>query len=497
MRLLLVLLLVLSLPTQAGLLAGGTSHALAVYAGNGGKVLAWGDNSSGQLGNGTTDNAVYAVEVFGLTNVISVAAGDGFSLALDSNGYVWAWGRNDLGQLGDTTTATRDTPVRVALLKGVVDIAAGRDFCLAAKSDGSVWGWGSNASGQLGQAAGSGSQYFTTLTQVSSLDNVQKVATGTNFSLALKKDGSVWAWGANASGQLGVGNTTDSVVPQRVSLPTDVVITELAARDHVLALQNDGKVWAWGGNDMGQLGDDTTTARQVPAQVVDIANVRSIAVASTWSMARRSDLSVWAWGDNSSGQLLDKTKTQRHYPVQAQGLADIESLASGPMFAVLGKYAGDILAWGANGGGQLGSGDTTDKYAEVAPVKKDADNPLVLTAVSTANPIATARTSGTAQNLTLTAVINPAAIDLGRSGFPLVWASVPGFGDIYLTVFGWFVSSVPMPYSGQGPLTKIEIPTLQNLDVSAFVGAKVYAGYGFAPSESASAARTLEIYAVP
>lgn len=499
MRILLILLLVFPLSPQAALLAGGFTHSLAVYAANGGNVVAWGDNAYGQLGDGTNTNTTFVLDVFGLTKVTGVAAGDGFSLALDSGGYVWAWGKNDQGQIGDTTTTARNTPVRVSRLSNMVQIAAGKDFGLAVKSDGTVWGWGSNIRGQLGVVVTDDTKYFSSPVQISagSLGNVRKVAAGTDFSLALKSDGTVWAWGANNSGQLGVGSTIDSITPLPVSLPGDVVIADLVARNHTLALQNNGVIWAWGNNDKGQLGDDTTTMRNAPVQVVDISDARAIAVADSWSLVLRNDGSVWGWGDNDNGQLLDKTKTQRHYPVKAQGLADVVSLAAGPTFAVVGYYQGDVLAWGANAGGQLGSGNTNDNYSAAAAVKKTADVALVLHAADSPSVIATAKTSGTVISLTLSAVITPTDADMGRTGFPLIWADIPKLGNFYLTVFGWFSSGTPIPYSGLATLKSIEIPVLKNFNVSAYPGAKIYAAYGFTPGVAPAAARTTQVYAVP
>lgn len=499
MRIFLVLLLIFSLPAQAGLLAGGFTHTLAVLAANGGKVMAWGNNTYGQLGDGANTSVLLAQDVFGLANVISVAAGDGYSLALDSSGYVWAWGRNDQGQIGDTTTTARNTPVRVSRLSKITQIAAGKDFGLAVKNDGTVWGWGSNLRGQLGVTVADDALYFTSPVQVSSgsLVSIQKIAAGTDFSLALKSDGTVWAWGANNLGQLGVGNIIDSIVPLPVALPGGTVITELAARNHALALQNNGSIWGWGKNDMGQLGDDTTTLRNAPVQVVDIGDARGIAVADTWSLALRNDGSIWGWGDNDNGQLLDKTKTQRHYPVKAQELADVVSLTAGPSFAVVSKYQGDVLAWGANAGGQLGSGSSSDNYTAAAAVNKAPDVALILQSAGSTSAIATAKITGTAANLTLSTVITPSGIDLGRRGFPLIWANIPGIGDIYLNIFGWITSSAPIPYSGIAELKSVEIPILKDFDASAFPGAKVYAAYGFTPGEGAAGGRKVEIYAVP
>lgn len=484
-------------PAFTAMLATGSTHVLVIDNTADDTVLAWGDNTKGQIGNGNTTNATYPTKVFGLTNIISVSAGDGFSLALDSSGYVWAWGANDNGQLGDTTTSTRNTPVRVSRLNGVTQIAAGKSFALAVKDDGTVWAWGSNTKGQLGTAS-SGTPFRAAPAQVSGsgFEKIHKIAAGVEHALAIKEDGSVWSWGSNDRGQLGLGNTTDSNVPARIALPAGTVIDEVAAGNHSLAIQSNGSLWAWGKNDMGQLGDDTTSDRTSPVLVTDITEVGAITVAPTWSVAIQRDGSTWAWGDNEKSQLLDNTKTQRHYPVKSQSLSDIVSVATGSDFTVVGDYTGNIVAWGVNGKGQLGSGDTKDNYSASA-VKKNATSPLILDTTNKPANVAVAQISGNPSNLTLSVTITPSQVDQSRTGFPLIWASVPGAGDFYLTVFGWFQSSHPVPYSSLGLLRPIGVTILNGFDASTLHGAKIFAGYGFVPSEGAGTGRTSELYTVP
>jgi alpha-tubulin suppressor-like RCC1 family protein len=179
-----------------------------------------------------------------------------------SDGTVWAWGLNNKSQLGDGTTTNSSTPVQSApaILTGITAVAAGNEHSLALKSDGTVWGWGSNSNGQLGNGATAGSQ--TTPVQVSGLTNVTAIAAGVNFSLALKSDGSVWAWGYNGSGQLGDGTTTDRLTPVYVNMVAQVAIA--AGFDHSVAMTSTGTVWTWGNNSNGQLGNGSTTNSSVP-----------------------------------------------------------------------------------------------------------------------------------------------------------------------------------------------------------------------------------------
>src|SRR5581483_5454341 len=185
----------------------GESHSLAVTTD--GSVWAWGGNGSGQLGDGTTTDRATPARVGGLERVTPVAAGGGpygsHSLALDADGTVWAWGDNSHGELGDGTTTSHPTPTRVAGLGRVTAIAAGDAHSLALLDDGSVWAWGNNDAGQLGDAT---TDARPRPVQVRGLERVTAIAAGTYFSLALTNDGSVWAWGANGSGQLGHDTST-------------------------------------------------------------------------------------------------------------------------------------------------------------------------------------------------------------------------------------------------------------------------------------------------
>ena len=189
-----------------------------------------------------------------------------------AQGELWAWGDNGRGQLGTGTPCVCDTPVHVSSLSGVQDIDAGV-HSLALQDDGTVWAWGDNRFGQLGD--GTTTQRNTPV-QVSGLSDVQAIAAGALHSLALKNDGTVWAWGRNDFGHLGDGTTNDlRTTPVQVSGLSGV--QAIAGGDaHSLALKNDGTVWAWGFNVFGELGDGTTTQRTTPVQVSGLSGVQDI-----------------------------------------------------------------------------------------------------------------------------------------------------------------------------------------------------------------------------
>lgn len=254
--------------------SAGADHSLSLRSD--GTVWAWGINARGQLGDGTTTRRYTPTQVAYLTNAVQVSAGDSHSLALKSDGTVSAWGWNPSGQLGDGTTVERDFFVRVSGLKGVIQVSAGSGYSLALKSDGTVWGWGANGVGQLGDGTTDDRRIPV---QVSGLTGVTQVVAGSSYSLALKSDGTVWAWGKNASGELGDGTNIQRTIPVQVSELSGVVEISCsrATSGHCLAVKSDGTVWSWGYNWYGQLGIGTAdVGSNVPIQVLGLTNQTGI-----------------------------------------------------------------------------------------------------------------------------------------------------------------------------------------------------------------------------
>jgi RHS repeat-associated protein len=242
-------------------------------------------------------------------------------------------------------------------------LAAGWYHSLVAKADGTVWAFGYNAYGQLGNNSTTDS---STPAQVPGLTGVVAVAAGAYHSVALRADGTVWTWGANGSGQLGNNSTVDSHVPVQVQGLTDVVAIA-AGTLHTLALRADGTVWAWGHDANGQLGNNSTTNSPVPVLVQGLTNVVAVAGGYAHSVALRADGTVWGWGYNGYGQLGNNTTTDSLVAVQVPGLAGVAGIASGFFHTMALKAAdGSVWGWGYNGHGQLGNNSTVDSHVPVA-----------------------------------------------------------------------------------------------------------------------------------
>lgn len=346
-----------SLGTGVKAIAAGRAHSMALMSDD--TVRAWGLNDSGQLGDGTTTSSSTPV-TSGTSGVTSfIAAGDDASMAVKSDGTLYAWGENQYSVLGDAGTADSSSPALISTLANVALVEIGGRHAVAVRTDGAVLAWGRNNAGQLGK--GSAVPFVTRPTTVTSLSDVVAVGAGNEHSLYVKENGTVWASGSNENGQLGDGTTTNRTVPVQADFPSTVIATAVAGGHmHSLALDSDGKVWAWGDNSSGQLGDGTNTNSFVPVEVQGLTNVVKIAAGRAHSLALKSDGTIWAWGDNIFGQLGIGSNANQNAPVQITGFEALEiacgsdhSLFIRKPYSTAGKT---LWSFGKNSNGQLGRG---------------------------------------------------------------------------------------------------------------------------------------------
>ncbi|MCR4347292.1 MAG: S8 family serine peptidase [Sulfuricaulis sp.] len=239
----------------------GTLHTMALKSD--GTLWAWGNNAEGQLGDGTKTDKNTPVQIGTGNTWVSIAVGYYYTVALKSDGTIWAWGNSAGGALGegDPSYVDKNAPVQVGAGANTwVSIAAGNGHTVALKSDGALWGWGifflDNGSFEV----------KNTPVQIGTGNTWASVAAGANFTVALKSDGTLWAWGYNNAGQLGDGTTVIKSTPVQIGFE-NTWASVAAGGAHTEALKSDSTLWAWGWNTVGQLGDGTNVDKTTPVQV--------------------------------------------------------------------------------------------------------------------------------------------------------------------------------------------------------------------------------------
>jgi hypothetical protein len=307
-------------------ISGGYSHVLAIK--KDGTIWGWGENTFGQAASIMENEIGIPTQVKNISGPVDIGAGYSHSIALMSDGTVFTWGANDHGQLGNATTVSSRSPVNVVNLNSVVAIAVGQDTNLALKKDGTVWGWGEGGNGQLGTAAPG--NINSKPVQINGLSSIIAIAIGNVTSLALKSDGTVWAWGLNNRGQLGDGTTKSSTIPLSVSGLTGIKAIAVGLY-FCLALKNDGTVWGWGDDAYAELGNGIISNSPVfnPVQVSGLTSVSQICAGFAHGLAIKNDGSLWAWGYNDNGQLGVGNNNTSSIPIKVSGVSKVAGVTAG------------------------------------------------------------------------------------------------------------------------------------------------------------------------
>lgn len=287
-----------------------------------------------------------------------ITTGFGHTLAIKTNGTLWAWGLNSAGQLGDGTNNPGSiVPIQIGTATNWQFISAGAEHSVAIKTDGTLWAWGRNSEAQLGDGTNNNSNVPI---QIGTDNNWVAVSAGSEHNLAKKSNGTLWAWGGNTYGQCGNAIPPNSVAtPQQVGTATNWQNIS-AVSYHSLATQADGSLWAWGLNLDGQLGDGTYTNRDVPTAIGFDNDWGQITTGWNHSIAIKTDGTIWAWGDNNFGQLGDGTNTNQNRPIKIGTATNWQSITAGEGHSMAIKTNGTLWGWGRNHLGQLGNGTTAD-----------------------------------------------------------------------------------------------------------------------------------------
>ena len=290
--------------------------------------------------------------------------GQGHIVTIKSDGTLWGWGYSGYGQLG-SVSLSNVSPLQLSPDSNWIKIFNGYNNFFILKNNGSLWGVGQGDYGLLGN--GSTTQTNTTLQQIGTATNWQKISASTDMTIGLKTDGTIWGWGQND--QYEMGNNTccaNQLTPIQIGSANHWVDIETSLAASAFALKNDGTIWGWGLNLAGLLADNTVMARSVPTQLNSDTDWASIHVGAAHILALKTNGTLWSWGGGEYGQTGDglSPSLYRSYPRQV-GTDTWSKVFAGWKVSFGIKPDGTLWAWGLNDVGQLGIGNTTNQFSPV------------------------------------------------------------------------------------------------------------------------------------
>jgi alpha-tubulin suppressor-like RCC1 family protein len=343
------------LTTDGGTKWRGWVEAVIPGQATGPALYSWGANLKGQLGVADGVNRSSPTQVGTAVNWAVISNGPAFSFGVKSDGTLWSWGYNQIGQLGQNNTIDRNSPVQIGSDTNWSKVAGGGSFALAIKTTGTLWSWGNGFLGALGS---NNTLTRSSPVQVGALTDWAKIAAGNNFSMAIKTNGTLWTWGSNDYGQLGqnIASTVNRSSPVQVGALTDWA--ELPANScnatNVVAVKTGGTLWSWGSNFSGQLGINNRDNRSSPVQVGAINTWSKVSIGRYHTLATRTNGTLWSWGNNFFGQLGLSDANDRSSPVQVGAQTDWSKVGTAFRTSFAIKTTGSLWSWGSDETGTLG-----------------------------------------------------------------------------------------------------------------------------------------------
>lgn len=335
-----------------------TSHAID----KDGKIWAWGYNMWGKLGIGSTISRSTPFAIGGVNKTFcQISGGQYHTIALDKYNYVWGWGRKD--SLNDSTIKPqKSSGININIL------SSGTNQVLVISGNTTAWGWGYNNQGSLGINLGTGSRR-SPLSVMGVKKTFCQISAGNNYTMSgINQNGKIWSWGNNQYGQVGDNTITSRSTPVAIGGVNKTFCEISRGNSFAASIDFRGKVWTWGYNNLGQLGDNTVVSKRTPVAIGGVNKTFCHISIGFHCVGITYTGKLWAWGRNNNGEIGDATKTCRSTPVAVGGVnKTFCSIASSSYYHNLAiDFRGQIWTWGSNAYGGLGNNQVTDRCTPVA-----------------------------------------------------------------------------------------------------------------------------------
>lgn len=353
-------------------ICGGAYHSLVMDTS--GSLWSWGNNQYGQLGFLTKKsfhNKPTKLQI--AATITKISCGAYHTSAIDIYGNLWLWGRNTHHQVLEQNIVNVPFPTKLSISISVSYVACGYAHTMALDKNNNLWAWGSNENGQIGTGENNSIQQTpVNISNDTNFGNIYFIACGYYHSVVINEEGSVYSWGNNEHGQLGVGSLEDVRVPHKISSPLPPITNISCGAYHVIAVDNQSLLWCWGWNSLGQLGLDHKIDQLSPVSLENIfkKNVISVSCGYSHSVVVIDDGSMWGWGYNENGELGMNDIDASAIPKQIFGVDVTQYVTCGGNHTICVDDKGKLWCFGWNEDGQLGTKNWDDYYS---PVSIDSD----------------------------------------------------------------------------------------------------------------------------